>query len=61
MNILMRTAVVANIVRPRSLIQALNLPKKNLNIAWSVIKKVAPCHSQQIKGAISAPQGSSYW
>ena len=59
MNIQMRAAVVANIVRLRSLIQALNLPKKNLNIAWSVIKKVAPCHIQQIKGAISAPQGNN--
>jgi hypothetical protein len=43
------------------LTQVLNLPKKNLNSAWSVIKKDAPCQTQQIKGAITNLQGSDYW
>ena len=50
----MATTIVAPLC---NLIQVLNLPKNYLNIARSVIKKGAPCQSQQIKGAITNPQG----
>jgi len=48
------TIIIAHLC---DLTQVLNLPKKNLNSAWSVIKKDTPCQTQQIKGAITIPQG----